>query len=173
MKAFVLLLALGFGAGRCPVAPGTIGSILGIGWTALLLAGGSLAWYGVGTLLGVAVSVWACGQAEGLLGRKDPGSVVLDELVALPVCFAGWVGWQWFEHRALPSPAALFVNGGGWVTFATFLAFRCFDVFKPWPVGRSQSLPGGWGITADDLLAAVYVNIVLIPVWWWTATPSP
>ena len=45
------------------------------------------------------------------------------------------------------------------------MAFRFFDVAKPWPVYQSQSLPGGWGITIDDVLAAVYVNVVVLLVY--------
>ena len=42
------------------------------------------------------------------------------------------------------------------------LLFRLFDITKPWPIGASQALPGGWGVTIDDLLAALYVNIIML-----------
>ena len=45
-----------------------------------------------------------------------------------------------------------------------FGLFRLFDIWKPWPVRHSQRLPGGWGVVADDLLAAVWVNLVLLPI---------
>jgi phosphatidylglycerophosphatase A len=45
-----------------------------------------------------------------------------------------------------------------------FAAFRLFDILKPWPVRQSQVLPGGWGITIDDLLAAVYVNLLFLAI---------
>ena len=50
------------------------------------------------------------------------------------------------------------------MTVAVFAAFRFFDVVKPWPVHQSQSLPGGWGVTVDDALAAVYVNGVVLAI---------
>ena len=166
MNAVALLLAQGLGIGRVPVAPGTLGSLAGGGWTALLLATGHAGWYAAGALAGVALSVWACGQAERVLQQKDPGSVVLDEIVAMPICFAGWLVWHAVHHGGLVRPLELF-RGGGWVvTLALFAAFRFFDVLKPWPVRQSQALAGGWGITADDVLAAVYVNLVIAPVWW-------
>jgi phosphatidylglycerophosphatase A len=51
------------------------------------------------------------------------------------------------------------------LTLGVFAAFRFFDVAKPWPVHQSQSLPGGWGVTIDDVLAAVYVNLVVLLVY--------
>lgn len=166
MNAIIVLLAQGFGVGRVPLAPGTLGSLVGVGWTVLLLATGHPGWYAAGTLAGVALSVWACGRAEQSLGQKDPGSLVLDEIVAIPICFAGWLVWHATHHGGWLRPAEVF-RGGGWlVTFALFAAFRFFDVLKPWPVRQSQALTGGWGVTADDVLAAVYVNLVLAPVWW-------
>src|ERR1043165_372016 len=76
--AFVLWLAQGFGIGRIPFAPGTFGSILGLGWFALLLLAGNFWIYLGGTILGLAVSVWLCGAGEKILNQKDPGSVVMD-----------------------------------------------------------------------------------------------
>jgi phosphatidylglycerophosphatase A len=56
-----------------------------------------------------------------------------------------------------------FVTGHHWLWLvAIFAAFRFFDVVKPWPIRQSQSLPGGWGITIDDLLAAIYVNLLVV-----------
>lgn len=166
MRAFAVWLAQGLGMGRLPMAPGTLGSVAGVGWTALLLATGSGGWYTAGTLAAVALSIWACGEAEHALRHKDPGSVVLDEIVAVPVCYAGWLAGHSVHHGGWLSPGDLFGGGGWMVTLAVFAAFRFFDILKPWPVRQSQRLPGGWGITADDLLAAIYVNVVLAPVWW-------
>jgi phosphatidylglycerophosphatase A len=63
-----------------------------------------------------------------------------------------------------------------WLTAGFFAAFRFFDVLKPWPVRQSQALPGGWGVTVDDLLAALYVNLLLAVVlgaWTWRAGTFP
>jgi len=158
--ALALWIAQGFGTGRLPVAPGTWGSFVGVVWTALLLAAGSPWLYAAGALAGAAVSVWLCGVAERILGRKDPGSVVLDEIAAVPLCFAGWMGLCLWRTGQMPLPDRLF-GRDLWLTIGFFGAFRFFDVLKPWPVGQSQALPGGWGITVDDLLAALYVNLLL------------
>lgn len=158
MNALVLWLAQGFGAGRIPGAPGTVGSLLGLGWFALLLMAGNFWVYLAGMLLGLAASVWLCGVAEKILKQTDPGSVVLDEIAALPVCFAAWVGVVISKSGALPSPGWFFSGRNLWATLGVFAVFRLFDVWKPWPVRQSQRLPGGWGVTVDDLLAAVYVN---------------
>jgi phosphatidylglycerophosphatase A len=48
-----------------------------------------------------------------------------------------------------------------------FAAFRLFDIWKPWPVRQSQALPGGWGVTVDDFLAAIYVALAALPVVLW------
>jgi phosphatidylglycerophosphatase A len=154
-----LWLAQGFGIGKIPVAPGTFGSVLGIGWFALLAATRSWWGLGLGTLAGAACSVWLCGYGEKCLGKKDPGSVVLDEVSAMPLCFFAWVA---LLPGAFPAPSYFFSAGNWLLTLGVFTAFRIFDVWKPWPVRQSQSLPGGWGITVDDFLAAAYVNVLFL-----------
>lgn len=157
----VLFVAQGFGSGRIPVAPGTFGSVVGLGWFALLLAPGNLWVFLGGTILGLVASVWLCGAAEKILGQSDPGSVVWDEIAAIPVCFAGWVLLLQANSGAMPPVAHFFTGRNLWLTAGVFGLFRLFDVWKPSPVRQSQALPGGWGVTVDDLLAAVYVNAVL------------
>jgi phosphatidylglycerophosphatase A len=86
--------------------------------------------------------------------------VVLDEIIAVPLCFSAWVLSQVHSTGQMP-PVSYFFSGNHWLGVAAiFAAFRLFDIWKPWPVRQSQSLPGGWGVTVDDLLAAVYVNSV-------------
>jgi phosphatidylglycerophosphatase A len=160
-----LWIAQGFGIGRIPLAPGTFGSLAGVLWFALLLLTGSFWLFTAGTLAAIALSVWLCGVAEQALGQKDPGCVVLDEIAALPVCFLGWVAVQSWKSGALPGLASFFSAQTWPLTLGVFVAFRFFDVAKPWPVHQSQSLPGGWGITIDDVLAAVYVNGVVLLVY--------
>lgn len=158
----VLWLAQGLGVGRIPKAPGTFGSGMGLLWFALLLAPGSLACYLAGSLAGIALSVWCCGRAEKILGQTDPGSVVLDEIAAIPVCYSGWVLTLYGQRQGLPSPEHFFSAGTWLKTFGIFVLFRAFDIIKPWPIRQSQRLPGGWGVTVDDLLAAVFVSLVSI-----------
>ncbi len=86
-----LWVAQGFGVGRIPVAPGTFGSVAGVLWFGLLLLTGSMWLFIAGTIAAIALSVWLCGAAEKILGQTDPGSVVLDEIAAMPVCFLGLV----------------------------------------------------------------------------------
>lgn len=152
----IVFVAQGFGVGRIPWAPGTFGSVVGLGWFALMLATGDIWLFALGTILGLAASVWFCGKAEKILGQTDPGSVVLDEIAAMPVCFISWV--LFFHHSRLVSPAE-FILQDLMMTAVIFVLFRFFDVVKPWPIRQSQKLVGGWGITVDDLLAAVYVNL--------------
>lgn len=162
MKTFLLWLAQGFGIGRIPVAPGTFGSVLGLLWFALLLETGTLWGFAGGTLAGLAVSVWLCDVGEKVLKQKDPGSVVFDEITAIPVCFLAWVALVACRTGSLPGPGYFF-SGPHWLpTLGVFAAFRLFDVTKPWPARQSQAWPGGWGVTVDDVFAAVYVNLVVL-----------
>ena len=160
-----LWIAQGFGIGRIPVAPGTFGSLLGMLWFGLLLWTGNL-WLFVGsTLAGIVLSVWLCDVAEKALGQPDPASVVLDEIVAVPVCFLAWVVLWRCQTGALPAFGNFFSAHTWPLTLGVFVACRVFDIAKPWPVRQSQSLPGGWGITIDDVLAGLYVNVVVLLVY--------
>ena len=160
-----LWLAQGFGVGRIPFAPGTFGSLVGLAWFALLLLPGSIWIFIVGTLAALVLSVWLCGEAEKILKQQDPGSVVLDEIAAIPVCFAGWTIFAAIKTGALPA-VGYFFSGWNWLAVAgVYAAFRFFDIVKPWPVKQSQSLPGGLGVTVDDALAAIYVNLVVLLVY--------
>jgi phosphatidylglycerophosphatase A len=161
VNAFLLWLAQGFGIGRIPKAPGTFGSVIGLLWFALLLLAGNLPLFLLGTAMGLALSVWLCGIGEKVLQAKDPGSVVFDEIAAIPVCFTGWVVVHLWKTGLFPAPGFFFSRQNWLPTLGVFAAFRFFDVLKPSPVRQSQSLPGGWGVTVDDALAAVYVNVVV------------
>jgi phosphatidylglycerophosphatase A len=156
-----LWIAQGFGVGRIPFAQGTFGALLGLGWFALLLWAGSWPVFAAGAVAGVGISIWLCGEGEKQLKQTDPPSVILDEITAMPLCFVAamiqagvrqqqWVGPGWF----FSAPHALLTGG-------IFLLFRLFDIWKPWPVRQSQVLSGGLGVTIDDVLAAVYVNLVV------------
>ena len=103
-------------------------------------------------LLGLAAVV--CGEAEIRLRRADPGEVILDEFLAMPLCFLGW--------RLLA--------GQGWpvwgVLLAGFALFRAFDILKPPPIRGLQRLPAGWGVVADDAAAAVATCATLHLLAW-------
>jgi phosphatidylglycerophosphatase A len=88
------------------------------------------------------IGVWSASEAERHFGKVDPGPVVLDEVVGMMITLA-----------LLP------VNLAG--AIVGFLLFRALDVFKPWPSGRFERLPGGLGVMADDGMAALYGNLVM------------
>ena len=137
-------IGLGFGAGLSPLAPGTVGSLAAVAiyYFASLVAG-SLAIYVLLTLivLGAAVGVWATGLLS-TPDNEDPGGAVWDEFVGM-----------WITCLFLPTTIL-------WLG-AAFLVFRLFDIVKPWPAGRLETLPGGWGIMADDVAAGIYGAILL------------
>jgi phosphatidylglycerophosphatase A len=165
MQVFTLWLAQGFGVGRIPIMPGTFGSLVGILWTMALLLTGNFWLYLAGIILGLFISVWLCGAGEKILRKKDPSSVVMDEITALPICFLVVFARDWFSKGNLPPPESLLASPLWKIVAVVFVLFRLFDITKPWPVRQSQSLPGGWGVTVDDVLAACYVALLtLIPV---------
>lgn len=129
-------LALGFGSGCVPRAPGTAGTLTGL-VLYLALAPLPAAWYVAVVALAFLAGIGICGRAERLLGRSDHPAVVWDEIVGIWVTLTGVpVQWPWL--------------------LAGFLAFRFFDIVKPWPVGLAdRRLHGGFGVMADDLLAGL------------------
>ena len=147
LKALARVYATGLWTGFFPVAPGTAGSLLAVALYAAVpaLPLGSDGVVGIGpvlfvlalTLLGVPASRW--GEEEF---GEDGGPIVIDEVVG-----------QWITLMFLPPTPLVLVAG--------FLLFRAFDIFKPWPAGRSQAWSGGWGVMADDVFAGVYAAIAL------------
>lgn len=128
--------------GHAPVAPGTFGSAAGLLLFWAVRASGSLAVELAVVLAVIAVGVAAATRAESATGEHDPGLIVIDETAGMLVTLA-----------AVP------VGFGGAV--AGFLAFRLFDIVKPFPARRAERLPGGWGVMADDLVAGVYAQVLL------------
>ncbi len=155
LRKLSLLVATGFGLGKSPVAPGTVGSILGIPLVlAFLLLHGrtdvQIALAAALTLLAVPI----CGAAERHFGRKDPGCIVADEYLLLPIPFLDRGPlWQWLRGDDVPRAVALLACG--------FLIARICDILTPSPVRQSQLLPGGWGIVMDDFLASLYAWVLL------------
>ena len=163
MQNPILILAQGFGLGRIPVAPGTFGSLAGLLWLMLLLETGNLVLFFVGLISGVFLSVWICGSGEKILKQRDPSSIVFDEIIAVPIGFLPWILSETLRRDAMPASSFLW-EGRGWIaTILLFVSFRVFDIAKPWPVGASQKMHGGWGVTVDDVLAATYVSLVSLP----------
>jgi phosphatidylglycerophosphatase A len=157
LATVLLWIAQGFGVGRVPLAPGTLGSAVGLLWFFILLATANL-WAYVACAFGLlAFAVWSCGAAEKILGQTDPSSVVLDEIAAVPFCFVTWLAHCLSGLRRFPGIEDFLPDNWTGV-LALLIVFRIFDIWKPWPIRQSQALPGGWGVTVDDFLAALYVN---------------
>jgi phosphatidylglycerophosphatase A len=139
-------IALGFGAGLAPRGPGTAGTLLGWAIGAVFLRHFPplvlLACTAPLFLLGV----WACGVTGRHLGAHDHGAMVWDEIVAFLAVLS-----------IVPSQPA-------WQA-AAFVAFRAFDIAKPPPIRRlERRWHGGFGVMADDVLAAAYTLVVLAAI---------
>jgi phosphatidylglycerophosphatase A len=136
---YVALAIATFGVGYLPLIPGTFGSMVGVAIFLLLRVWPlQLAFIAAIVVLGV----WAASQTERLLGRKDPGKVVVDEVAGQMISLM---------------PLAFLADGPWFVwVIVSFNLFRLFDIFKPYPARRFEALPGGFGIMADDLVAGIY-----------------
>ncbi len=137
-----VFLASGFLAGFIPRVPGTAGTLVGLACYWLFLCRIPPLGYLFVLLLFVFLGSLLCGKAERYLGKTDAAPIVWDELVGYLASVA-------------------FLPSGTWTLWGGFLLFRLFDILKPPPIRRIQSLKGGWGVMADDLIAALYANIVL------------
>ena len=135
------MFATVLGAGYAPIAPGTAGSAVAllILWLVPFSRLALVAFFVVVTLAGT----WAAHVAEAALGEKDPGAIVIDEVAGMTL-----------SVLLLPLTLPVLLVG--------FVLFRVFDVVKPFPAGRAQALPGGVGVMVDDLIAGLYVLIVLL-----------
>lgn len=145
-----------FGAGRSPWAPGTAGTAATLPLAWALGAGLPSPWaWSPWCLLAAGLlfypAVLASERLERALGRHDPGVVVADEAVGTLLTMAFL-------------PAAAFQDWRAYL--AAFLLFRLLDVWKPGPIDRSQALPGGWGVVADDALAGLLGGGLLGAAWW-------
>lgn len=151
-----LWLAQGLGIGRIPIIPGTFGSGLGFLWFLLIAAPNNFAFFATAILFSFFVSVLCAEIAEKILNQHDPNSIVIDEIVAIPICFLGWMA----VDPTIDCPLWFFTEGRWKITLGILFAFRVFDIWKPWPIRQSQRFPGGWGVTIDDILAAIYVAVI-------------
>jgi len=122
--------------------PGTVGSLWGLLvygmllrfdlWIAVLL-----------TVLGIFAAIWIAHESEKIIGGKDPGSIVIDEIAGMVVTFLG-----------VPFHVAAMIAG--------FILFRLIDIIKPFPIRRIEaSVPGGAGIVLDDIAAGIISNVLL------------
>ena len=170
-KDYLALAIATCGVGYLPLAPGTWGSLVGFG-SYLLVRGAAMkvafdvaasrnlnllhVYYlviAIELVVVVAISLagtWAASRTEKLSGRKDPSKVVVDEVAGQFIAL-------------LPVPIVL--GTAWWMAILAFILFRFFDIVKPYPARRLESLTGGLGIMADDLIAGVYAALgVMIAV---------
>jgi len=135
-----LAIATVFGVGYAPFAPGTFGSAAGLIVWRLLPA--STVVQAIAIVAIFFAGAWGGSVAERHFGRTDPGQVVIDEVMGMLI--------------------TLFLNPVGWTgAIAGFLLFRIFDVIKPYPANQLEKLHGGFGVMADDGMAAIYANLAL------------
>ncbi len=140
-KTVIIFISQGAYFGRFPVVPGTAGTVVGV-LLYLVMKGLSPAWYLLWCAVIIAGGTWAAGRAEILLEKKDPPSVVIDEV-------AGFL-------------LSMFMVPPQWgFVIAGFFLFRIFDIIKPYPLNRLQDLHGGAGVMLDDIGAGIYTNIAL------------
>jgi phosphatidylglycerophosphatase A len=146
-------IALGFGSGLSPWAPGTVGTLWA--WVAFIVLDRWLDAAGWGAVIAASfvVGIWACTRTAADLGATDPGAIVWDEIVAFWI-----VLW-------------LVMPAGALAQCVAFVLFRFFDAVKPGPIGwtdrrfkRARGWMQGVGIIADDLVAAL-CTLLVIALW--------
>jgi phosphatidylglycerophosphatase A len=130
-------IAMGFGSGLAPFAPGTVGTLWG--WIVFLLLDSWLTPLGwlVTLLVTFVAGTWACSRTGRDLGVSDHGAMVIDEILAIWIVF-------------------LIIPNTFWWQFMGFVVFRFFDAVKPQPVRwADQRFKGGFGVMFDDIIAAL------------------
>jgi phosphatidylglycerophosphatase A len=157
---YVALAIATCGVGYLPIAPGTVGSMVGVGLYLSIWAGAVnfleprvsnllqvftplLALMLVVILLVTIAGIWAASRVEKVLQRKDPSIVVIDEVAGQMIALLSGPFW-------LPT---------WWSILTAFILFRAFDIWKPYPIRRLEALESGLGIMADDLVAGVYALV--------------
>lgn len=137
-------IALGFGSGLAPWAPGTFGTFAG--WIlylglALVLPPVAIAFLAIPLFF---VGVWACDRTARDMGVQDPGAIVWDEVVAF-------------------LPLAAIASAAWWLQLVAFALFRLFDIWKPYPIKLvERNVKGGMGVMLDDVIAAAYAYVSFI-----------
>jgi len=143
----VNLLAFGLGTGLSPVAPGTVGSLLGVAlaWATLPLPLESRLVVAIALIVS---GIWICGESARRIGVHDHPGIVWDEIAAM-----------YLVLLLAPGSKTAWAFGFG--------LFRLFDVWKPWPIrDLDHRLKGGLGIMLDDLVAALYTALLLVFAGW-------
>jgi len=146
----VHILAFGFGTGLSPVAPGTVGSLVGVLFAWLTLDLGLPLQLAVAAAISLS-GIWICGESARRIGVHDHGGIVWDEIAGMYITL-------------LVAPPTI----PAWIL--GFVLFRAFDIAKPWPIrDLDHRLGGGLGIMLDDLAAALYA-LILLALYGWLMT---
>lgn len=146
-----LWLATCGGVGFSPVAPGTLGALLGLPLTLLLVSRFTPSMQPLVALVLFVAGISFCDRAAKILGRDDPSAVIWDELATVPIVF-------WF----VPTDQLNL-----WVLLVGFALHRLFDISKFPPAKQAERIHGGLGIMLDDLVAAGYSCACLHAILWW------
>jgi phosphatidylglycerophosphatase A len=156
LRKVTILLAAGFGFGLSPIAPGTLGTLVG----ALIVVGLRFESLFLQALLAIVLALCAvplCGIAEKHFGKKDDSRIVADEYLTFPICVIGlpWMSTPWF-------------------LLVAFLTHRILDIVKPFPAYRLQKLGGGTGIVIDDVISSIYALALNHAIYlFWSAGMIP
>ena len=149
-RDYLALSIATFGVGYLPLIPGTFGSLVGVGIFLLFTQVAAGSWLFALVLVSILIitfsGIWAATRTEVLAGRKDPGKVVVDEVAG--------------QMIALSPLALLNLQSLTRAVIVSFILFRLFDIFKPYPANRLERLKGGFGIMCDDLVAGAYAAII-------------
>jgi phosphatidylglycerophosphatase A len=147
LKDPVLLLAFGFGSGLSKYMPGTLGTLAAVPIYLALMLYTDPTIYLIATALSVIVGIWICDQAAKKLAVHDFGGIVWDEVAGFLITLYGLpLTWQ--------------------TLLAGFVAFRLFDIVKPWPIRYlDKQVGGGFGIMLDDVVAGIFAALVL-RIWF-------
>ena len=138
----IKILATGFGAGLSPVAPGTMGTLVGVLICLLFMPLPRGLWF-LFVLALLMFSVYIAGEAEKIYLKKDDQRIVIDEIIGLQIAML---------------PVAINILN----LCVAFVLFRIFDILKPFPIGNLQGLSGGWGVVADDVVAGIYAAAFMV-----------
>jgi phosphatidylglycerophosphatase A len=176
---FAVLVATACGLGYLPKAPGTFGSVAGLvaamlPWLVLsspVVGGGGFDPYlasqiGISVIIAV-MGIWSASVAAKYWSQEDPQQVVIDEVSGQHLALLlGCAVPVWWKGQPTSIDTKL-----GFITLHSalnwkyllvgFILFRVFDIWKPFPARQAESLPGGWGIMADDWMAGIYAGIAL------------
>ncbi|MEA2014659.1 MAG: phosphatidylglycerophosphatase A [Thermodesulfobacteriota bacterium] len=140
---FIRVAATGLGSGLFPFAPGTAGTLVGI---LVYMVFSCLPWplYLLSVIAFSLFAVYISQEAEKIYNEKDPGRIVIDEIV----------GFQFTMFLVAPTIRHICIG---------FLLFRVFDIIKPFPIRLCENrFPGGYGVVGDDIVAGIYANITLL-----------